>query len=99
MAADEEGRDWEVWQGEPQPPIFTLKRECDAFNADVRALPPRHLLWYFYILVAAARRVQRAVAQEVRRRRGIQRTMIGCGSEQFYYYPLPSRPLYICFNL
>lgn len=44
MAADEDGSDWKVWQGEPQPPIFTLKRECDAFNADVRApqpAPPR----------------------------------------------------------
>jgi hypothetical protein len=28
--------DWDVWQGEPQPPIFTLKPHSDTFNTDVR---------------------------------------------------------------
>lgn len=28
--------DWEAWRGEPQPPVFALKRECDTFNSDVR---------------------------------------------------------------
>lgn len=30
--------EWVDWRGEPQPPAFVLKRECDTFNADVRAL-------------------------------------------------------------
>jgi hypothetical protein len=34
MAHDE----WVDWRGEPQPPAFVLKRECDTFNADVRVL-------------------------------------------------------------
>ena len=34
MATDE----WVDWRGEPQPPAFVLKRECDTFNADVRVL-------------------------------------------------------------